>query len=382
MSDSEKLRAWAYLSRVTEGPCAALLSLVDQIGPVDAARAVRQHSDLPEALRSRTEGRRHIDRVDADLALLDRLGGRLLTREDPEWPHWRFVELGRARDTAAPTALWVLGDPDLAAVTERAAAIVGTRAASGYGEHVATELSGDLAAEDWAVISGAAYGIDGAAHRAALAAGGVTVAVLACGIDRVYPSGHAGLLRHIAESGSVVTEYPPGTIPAKFRFLARNRLVAALSDATVVVEAGWRSGARNTARWARALGRPVLAVPGPVTAATSRGCHRMIREGEAQLVTGAADVVEAAGPLDAAAGIGAVRAADRAHRRPTDGLDEGELAVYEALPVRGCRDEDQLSVESGLGVGAVRAALPGLEMRGLIEWSDQGWVRVRARRAR
>ncbi|MDJ0109764.1 DNA-processing protein DprA, partial [Rhodococcus erythropolis] len=241
-----------------------------------------------------------------------------------------------------------------------------------YGEHVTAEIAGDLAVDGWTVISGAAFGIDGAAHRAALGVGGNTLAVLACGVDRAYPSGHARLLKQIASSGAVISEYPPGTTPAKFRFLARNRLVAALSDGVVVVEAGWRSGARNTANWARKLGRPVMAVPGPVTSASSTGCHRMIREGEAQLVSNAVDVVEASGPF----GVGD-SAEDAAATRDIDALRGNSRLVYEALPGTGSRSTRELSEESGLLITQVRATLPLLELEGFASSDSSGWFRTR-----
>ncbi|MGY6658974.1 DNA-processing protein DprA, partial [Amycolatopsis sp. TRM77291] len=145
------------------------------------------------------------------------------------------------------------------------------------------------------VFSGAAYGIDGAAHRGALSADGTTIAVLACGVDVVYPMAHETLLRSIAQTGAVVSEYPPGTRPARHRFLARNRILAALTTATVVVEAGRRSGAQNTAGTAGALGKVVMAMPGPVSSGVSAGCHALIREGEATLVTSVDEIVETAG---------------------------------------------------------------------------------------
>ena len=157
--------------------------------------------------------------------------------------------------------------------------VVGSRASTAYGEHVASDLSEGLCRRGVAVVSGAAFGIDGAAHRAALAADGCTVAVLAGGLDVPYPAGHSSLMYRIRAAGLLVSEYPPGIRPARHRFLARNRLVAALSGATVVVEAGLRSGAANTAAWARALGRVVCAVPGPVTSSASAGCHALIRGG-------------------------------------------------------------------------------------------------------
>ncbi len=177
--------------------------------------------------------------------------------------------------------------------------IVGSRAATGYGAHVASEIAADLAEQGWAVVSGGAYGIDAAAHRGALAARGVTIAILACGLDQPYPAGHAALFTDVAGDGLVVSEWPPGRRPARVRFLIRNRTIAALTCGTVVVEAGERSGALNTAGHAAELGQPLMAVPGPVTSAQSAGCHRIIREWDATCVTCAADVIEMVSPLTA-----------------------------------------------------------------------------------
>lgn len=295
----ERILAWVYLSRVVLGPCAPLAALIDAVGVVEAARAVRER-ELPAALRGPTEARRAEDRVADDLAAIVRLGGRVVTPDDLEWPAWRLLGLTRlvdAPDGSAPLVLWVRGRASLAACTERAVAVVGTRCASGYGAHATGEIAGDLAARGWTVVSGAAYGIDAIAHRAALAVGGTTVAVLACGLDRPYPLQHDRLLAEIAETGLVVSEYPPGITAHRHHFLSRNRLIAGLADAVLVTEAGARSGARNTVKWGRRLGRPTLAVPGPVTSALSVGCHRMIREGEAVLVTDVEEVISEAGPL-------------------------------------------------------------------------------------
>jgi DNA processing protein len=155
------------------------------------------------------------------------------------------------------------------------------------------EAASGLVDRGFAVVSGAAYGIDGMAHRAALASHGQTIAFLAGGVDRFYPSGHDALLSKIVESGAVVSELPMGAAPTKWRrFLMRNRLVAAVSQATVVIEAGWRSGSLNTAGQARELGRPVGAVPGPVSSAASAGCHRLIRDYGATLVTCAEEMAD------------------------------------------------------------------------------------------
>lgn len=303
---SERLLAWVYLSRVVAGPCAPLSALIDAVGVLEAARAVRERA-LPDVLRGPTEARRGLDTAAEDLAAAARAGGRAVTPDDPDWPAWRLLGLGRLAedpDGSTPLVLWVRGTASLAAATERAVAVVGARCATSYGAHATGDIAAEIAARGWTVVSGAAFGIDAVAHRAALSVGGTTIAVLACGVDRPYPAQHDRLLGEIAATGLVVSEYPPGTLVRRHHFLARNRLIAALGDAVLVTEAGARSGARNTVKWARRLGRPALALPGPVTSAMSVGCHRMIREGEAQLVTDARDVLAEAGPLRLAMAAG------------------------------------------------------------------------------
>ena len=219
-------------------------------------------------------------------------GIRLICPGDAEWPG-ALDQLAQAR----PYALWLRGNADLRFACSRSVSMVGSRAATGYGGHVAGEMAADLGERGWAVISGGAYGIDAAAHRGALAANAVTIAVLACGVDYPYPAGHADLFAAIAAQGLVVSEWPPGRHPARMRFLVRNRVIAALGCGTVIVEAGERSGALNTARHAADLGKPLMAVPGPVTSAQSAGCHRIIREWGASCVTRAADIIELLSPL-------------------------------------------------------------------------------------
>ncbi|KAA8885211.1 DNA-protecting protein DprA [Nocardia colli] len=367
----ERRLAWVYLSRVVAGPCAALSALIESVGVIEAARAVRE-CELPQSLRGPTEQRRGTDSAARDLELIERIGGRVVTPDDPEWPAWRLLGLtqldaGRDRDGAVPLVLWVRGPRSLLESSDRALAVVGARCSTGYGNQVTGEIASDLAAQGWTIVSGAAFGIDGMAHRAALAVGGSTIAVLACGVDRPYPAEHDRLLAEIAETGLVVSEYPPGTTAHKHQFLARNRLVAALADGVLVVEAGLRSGARNTVKWARRLGRPALAVPGPVTSAASVGCHRMIREGEALLVTRAAEVIDEAGPLrlplpDSAGG-------------PEDSLSGDEALVFAALPKIGSRTPRELAQQSGLTLHAVRAALPALELAEFVGTNEGGWYR-------
>ena len=369
-------RAWAYLSRVVEPPSNDLATLVATVGPVEAAERIRR-GDVSGPLARRTEARREIDCAADDLDVLARLGGRLVTSSDPEWPLLAFTAFRGVdeRDRPAghaPSVLWVVGEDPLADVAERACAVVGTRAATAYGEHQAADLAAGLAEREVAVVSGGAFGIDGVAHRAALGADGLTVAVLAGGVDVPYPVAHAAMLRRIGERGLLVSEYPPGVRPARHRFLTRNRLVAALSGAAVVVEAGLRSGAANTAAWAAALGRPVCAIPGPVTSSASAGCHALIRAG-AHLVTRVEEVVELVG----AAGELAPEPV-----RPTSPLDElsdVELRAYDALPARGFRSLDQIAVAAGLPPTQLLGPLATLELAGLVVRREGRWRVVRAR---
>ncbi|WP_448629717.1 DNA-processing protein DprA [Cellulomonas soli] len=220
--------------------------------------------------------------------LAARAGAQVVVPGDPLWP--RGLD---ALGPAAPLCLWVRGQvPAL----RRSVALVGARASTSYGERVAFDLADGIARLDGCVVSGGAYGIDASAHRGALSAGGPTVVVLAGGVDRSYPAGNARLVeRTVVDGGAVLAEVPPGAAPTKSRFLQRNRLIAAMTSATVVVEAAWRSGALSTAHHAARLLRPVGAVPGPVTSVASAGVHRLLREGVAVCVTDAAEVMELAG---------------------------------------------------------------------------------------
>lgn len=380
--DAAAQRAWAYLSRVVEPPCAELAALVQRVGPVDAAERVRRRL-VDDDLARRTEARREIDCSAADLEMLARRGGRLITPDDDEWPLLAFAAFrgaaprpGGGAPMIAPMVLWALGPIRLDEVAHRAAAVVGTRASTTYGEHVAGELAAGLAQRRVAVVSGGAYGIDGAAHRAALDCDGITVAVLAGGLDVPYPSGHTALLHRIGQQGLLFTEYAPGIRPARHRFLTRNRLVAAVVGAAVVVEAGLRSGAANTAAWARALGRVVAAVPGPVTSSASAGCHALLRNG-AELVTRADHVVELVGHIGELA-------CDEPHpTTPLDGLSDAERRVYEALPGRGAATVDEIALAAGLVPELALGPLAMLELAGLVQRQEGRWriVRVAAGRA-
>lgn len=215
---------------------------------------------------------------------------RLVCPGDPGWPGW-LDELG----ASVPVALWVTGTADLAFCCQRSVAVTGSRAATAYGSYLAAELSGSLATSGLTVVAGGSFGIDAAAHRAALSNDRATIAILPCGIDVPYPAAHAALFDAIttrAASGALVSEVPPGRLPSRLRFQARNRIIAALASATVVVETAASGGAVSVARCARSLGRPVMAVPGPVTSALSAGCNDLIRSGQAVLVTSASDIID------------------------------------------------------------------------------------------
>lgn len=256
----------------------------------------------------------------------DACGARFLIPGDAEWPVG-LSDLDRvqvAQQGGQPVGLWAIGEQ--LNQLDTAVAVVGARAASGYGEQVALTLAADLAAAGHVVVSGMAFGIDGAAHRGALGVGGRSVAVVACGVDEPYPSAHRQLAAALAETGSIVSELPPGLRPTRYAFLARNRIIAALSSAVVVVEAALRSGAKNTASWASALGRPLFAVPGPVTSSLSATPHRLIRDGEAILCAGAADVESVLAPLGSLP-----EAESRGEQRPVDRLSPGLFEMREAV---------------------------------------------------
>ncbi|KXP13878.1 DNA-processing protein DprA [Tsukamurella pseudospumae] len=372
-------RAWAYLSRVAEPPCGPLVALIDLVGAPEAAAMVRRR-EFPEgfeAVADATTGRAAADRAAADLEHVAHLGGRLVTPDDDEWPEYRFQPMAARIPPEAPhhedevrelrpVALWVIGEGRIDELLERSVAMVGTRAPSSYGERVTDDFAGDLSAEGFTIVSGGAYGIDGAAHRAALAAEGRTIAFVAGGLDRPYPAGHAGLFRRIAESGVVVSEYPPGTVPGRHRFLNRNRIVGTATGGVVVVEAGFRSGTRNTATWAGRRGVPVCAVPGPVTAATSVTCHQLIRDG-ARLVSRSSEVIEEVGR------IGELALELEVPERPTDGLEGPALRVHDALPARSGLPVSEIASIAGLPARAVMMQLAVLETKGLIRRDGALW---------
>lgn len=285
------------------------------------------------------------------------LGGRLLLPGDDRWPAG-LDDLG----AHAPLALWVRGDEAVLGRDE-VVSIVGARAATSYGESVATELAGDLASSGVVVVSGGAYGIDGAAHRAALGVRGTTMAYLAGGVDRAYPMGHQQLFDRIRADGLVLSEVPCGGAPTKWRFLQRNRLIAAAGLATVVVEAGWRSGSLNTAGHAAALGRPIGVVPGPISSSTSAGCHRLLREYDAICVTSAQEVRE----------LWDHRVREHAS---SSAMNPEQIRLLDALSARTPRTAPELARRCGLSIARVQSLLGLLALEGIAGQSTAGWRRV------
>jgi DNA processing protein len=363
VSDADR-RARAVLSRVAEPGDRRIARSINEVGAEGTVAALRDPaSDL--ARSERYLARLEAADPEADLRRVAELGGRLLVPGDLEWPS-QLDQLGEQ----APWALWVRGTADLRLSALRSVAVVGARAATGYGTHVASLLGSDLALAGWTVASGGAFGIDAAAHSGSLAARGVTVAVLACGVDVAYPPRHDALFARIAADGLLVSEVAPGAAPHRSRFLVRNRVIAALTRGTVVVEAALRSGALSTAHEAEALGRPVLAVPGPVTSSMSVGVHRLLRGG-ALAVTSAAEVIEAVGDL------GTDLAEDeQAPMSARDRLDPRARRVLDAVPVRRPATLDAVARTAGLSPWETASALGILDVGGFVRSVPDGWVLV------
>ncbi|HKD99272.1 MAG TPA: DNA-processing protein DprA [Micromonosporaceae bacterium] len=371
--------ARAALACLVEPGNREMWRLVAEHGPAGALDRVRA-GEIPLELAATAAPRMSLgDPAELGKVALDRTvraGGRVITPESPEWPT-RVDDLCRAsRDTASPhdrdvyppLCLWLRGAPPLAAAAQRSVAVVGSRAATPYGQHVATELGYGLAERGWTVVSGGAFGIDAHAHRGALAAGGVTVAVLASGIDRAYPLAHANLFERIAEDGLLLSEWPPGAAPHRYRFLIRNRLIAALTRGTVVVEAAARSGARQTCGRARMLGRATMAVPGPVTSAMSVGTHQILRTLEGRLVTSAAEVVEEVGSIgDDLAPL------PRGRERDRDRLGATLAQVLDGVPARAGTGPEEIAATAGVALRIAMRALPALEAAGFVLRDDAGW---------
>ncbi|MEV7006124.1 DNA-processing protein DprA [Streptosporangium sp. NPDC051022] len=298
-----------------------------------------------------------------DLAEGERCGARLVIPGDSEWPT-QLDDLGDRR----PYALWLHGEADLRFSCLRSVAVVGSRAATPYGTHVATEFGAGLSERGWTVVSGGAYGIDGAVHRGALACEAPTVAVLACGTDVTYPSAHHDLFAAVRSQGLLVSESPMGVRPTRPRFLIRNRLIAALSRGSLVIEAAVRSGALNTAGHAVSLNRVLAVVPGPVTSETSAGCHRLIRQGKAVCVTSPEEMIELVGVMG-----DDLAPEQRGPVFPHDLLNSETRRVLEAMPIRIGVGPATIAVTAGVDMETVLSCLGGLAAAGYVERVPKGW---------
>lgn len=357
---------WLDLSLLVEPGDARLAPLLAEYGPDElvAACFARHGAVVPDGWCQRAHD---LDlRVDRALARAEAATLRWVPRGGPGWPA-ALEDLDAAEPASgvagAPCGLWLRGEGELGAMCARAVAIVGARASTTYGARAASEMAADLADRGWTVVSGGAFGIDGSAHRGALAIDGPSVAVLACGADLAYPRAHASLLGRIAESGLVISEQPPGAEPIRSRFLTRNRLIAALAAGTVVVEAAPRSGALNTLHWADRLGRASMAVPGPVTSQASAGVHRAIRDGAAVLVTDFEDVLTELQQVGWSLAAG-----------PAAGLPQVALRVLVGLQRAAGRSVAEIARAAGVSARDARHALELLAARGLVALGADGWV--------
>lgn len=387
VGDEERM-ARATLAAVSDAGDPAVSGLVARLGAVQTLEAIATgHHSLPGFARYRR--RLALTGPSQVWEATQRAGARVVVPGDAEWP-LPLADLAMTRSSqgwgGTPVAVWARGPAQVAHAAHRAVAVVGSREATAYGATVACDLAAGLCELGWTVVSGGAYGIDGAAHRGALAAAGLTVAVLAGGVDVLYPRGNAGLLSRIGEEGLLLSEAPPGAAPTRRAFLIRNRLIAALGCGTVVVEAALRSGALNTATWANACLRVVMAVPGPVTSPLSAGTHRLLRDAEAVLVADAAEVAATLSPgslpgtgdLDQPGLLAGSQTSSEPD--PRAGLDERALLVLDALGAVKPTGLATVLATTGLSPGAALAALGRLSGAGIISSTDGGWrLSARAR---
>ncbi|GAA4247885.1 DNA-processing protein DprA [Dactylosporangium darangshiense] len=382
---SEERTARMALGTLVEPGCRELGMLVRSVGAQEAlARVIGGYGisdQLTGAVRARLRSAGLHGAADAGEQvaaqmgeLAGRLGARIVTAADAEWPG-AFDDLVRAsregnmlrRDTDPPMCVWLRGPLGLAETLERSVSVVGARAVTGYGGYVASEFAFGLAGRGWTVVSGGALGVDVTAHRGALIAGGTTVAVLACGIERAYPAANAAVLEQIGAEGLLVTEWAPGTMPHKTRFLTRNRVIAAASRGTVMVEAGSRSGARNTLGYARLLQRSAMVVPGPINSAMSVGCHIELRQPGTVLVTRVEEIIEEIGSVGELAEP--IHGADR----PEDDLDPLQARILDAVRARRATSAEQIAAVAGVSGRDARRTLPLLEELGFVVSSVDGY---------
>lgn len=384
------LESWAYLSRVVEGPSHHIQALL-RVGKSadEIAEGVRTRATWIGGLLSQTENRFTWDRPAEDLEFAADLGYTLLTPESPQWPAEAIqCSFGRQQtgaagkashqpDGIAPHALWVAGNTNLAGLFAQSVGVVGTRHATKYGHMASKDLVAGLGGHNYTVVSGGALGIDTVAHTTAMDVNTPTVVVAACGPGEHYPRSNKALFeRVVATGGALMTEYPPAVTPDRHRFLTRNRLVAALTLGTVLVEAPFRSGALNTLKWVNAFNRTAMAVPGPVTDAQSLGANLAIQNNEAEMVLNAGQIHE---QLSA---VGEYSAEEQMEMQyppsVTQQLSRNELRIYDALPPAGRtgREAETVAADAGLSIALTVHILMDLSKRGLVERDKRVWSRV------
>lgn len=384
------LESWAYLSRVVEGPSHHIQALL-RVGKSadEIAEGVRTRATWIGGLLSQTENRFTWDRPAEDLEFAADLGYTLLTPESPQWPAEAIqCSFGRQQtgaagktshqpDGIAPHALWVAGNTNLAGLFAQSVGVVGTRHATKYGHMASKDLVAGLGGHNYTVVSGGALGIDTVAHTTAMDVNTPTVVVAACGPGEHYPRSNKALFeRVVATGGALMTEYPPAVTPDRHRFLTRNRLVAALTLGTVLVEAPFRSGALNTLKWVNAFNRTAMAVPGPVTDTQSLGANLAIQNNEAEMVLNAGQIHE---QLSA---VGEYSAEEQMEMQyppsVTQQLSRNELRIYDALPPAGRtgREAEAVAADAGLSIALTVHILMDLSKRGLVERDKRVWSRV------
>jgi DNA processing protein len=363
------------LSLVVEPGDPRLRNLLLTHEPAEILAAILGRHRLPETRipEAWIERGRALDRTAEMAAARAKAGGlRWVTPGDKEWPA-ALSDLDHLEPlhaaTGAPVGLWLRGVGHLAEMCEQSVAIVGARDCTTYGAECASELAADCADGGWTVVSGAAYGVDGCAHRGAFLMNKPTAGVLACGADLDYPKSHGALITRISEVGVVLSEQAPGSKPLKNRFLSRNRIIAALTQGTVVIEAAERSGSLNTLNWADQLGRTTMALPGPVTSKQSKGVHAAIRAGKAVVVTSGREIVAELSGLGAAT-----------EEQPSlpltefDRLPPAAKTTLDGLDWSTARNVSEIASTVRLSTREVRAALDLLERRGLVIRAGAEWM--------
>lgn len=381
---AEPADQYVHLSIHLLGPelTAELLSGREPIGPKVFRLLEEQGLDaiaqrqLTQALQQRiTRWSRRVPKfsLTQELTTAEHLNAWVVIPEDDDWPQ-QLSDLG----SSAPFALWGRGDRELLSqiTLENSLAVVGSRDASSYGVSATTHLVGDLAARGRVVLSGGAFGIDAVAHRSALATSTAqlpTVALMACGVDRPYPKHNENLLHAIIEHGLLLSEVPLGQSPTRWRFLQRNRIIAALSSVVVVVEARWRSGALNTAHHALEIGRELRAVPGQIFSPSSEGCHRLIQQGYAGLALSADSIEEAMNSRLNPEQTQMSLFADSTEAHASPQLTQDQMRIWDALPLREPMDVTTICSMTGAAAPAAMVILSQLQGMGMAEKDSNGW---------